>query len=109
MNDPVCGVCGDTGYVWGDPKNGECGCVDHSVDDRYVKWTDDGPDGEFITLEVTCRGCGKREIAKDETVADCWWQIDQLCRWDTNEIRCEKCRDYCGEDGEEAGRGDYFN
>ncbi len=32
---PVCGICGDTGWVWGDPKNGRCEtCYDEGLEDE---------------------------------------------------------------------------
>ncbi len=35
---PVCGICGDTGWVWGDPKNGRCEtCYDESLEDEETE------------------------------------------------------------------------
>ena len=84
-----CGFCGDTGYVH-DPKKGWywCSCYDFSMDNKFCKWSEED---EFLILEVTCRRCGRKEVAKDETEADCWWQIEGLCQWDTDEFLCRDC------------------
>jgi hypothetical protein len=40
-SDVCCGICGDTGFVWGDPKNGPCGCEEEIFDEGFC-------DGEGI-------------------------------------------------------------
>ncbi len=53
----------------------------------------DSEDDEYLIMEVTCECCGRKEIIKDETVPDCWWQLDDLLHWDSNNMLCEVCAD----------------
>lgn len=50
---------------------------------------------DFVKVEVFCQICKRKEVYKDETLFDCWWQMDMDGWQETEDLSesyfCKKC------------------